>query len=82
MRIRYKFITIAGQEDQLIPQYYYVSTSNKHVNKDGWKTDDYMTLLVVFADRTRSKFTIDCCWPMFNFDFNSSKCCCKVQMNM
>ena len=25
---------------------------------------------VAFADRTRSKFTIDCCCPMFNFDFN------------
>ena len=27
------------QEDQLIPQYYYVSNSNKHVkkkNEDGW----------------------------------------------
>ena len=34
---------------------------------------------VVFADRTRSNVTIDCCWPMFNFDFNSSQCCCKVQ---
>ena len=39
----------------------------------------YDLTTVVFADRTRSKFTIDCCWPMFNFDFNSSKCCYKVQ---
>ena len=38
----------------------------------------YDLTTVVFADRTRSKFTIDC-WSMFNFDFNSSKCCCKVQ---
>ena len=37
----------------------------------------YDLTTVIFADRTRSKFTIDCCCLMFNFD--SSKCCCKVQ---
>ena len=38
MRISYHCWTeslVDLQEDQLIPQYYYVSTSNKHVNKDG-----------------------------------------------
>ena len=64
------------QEDQLIPQYYYVSTSNKHVNKKDGKQMIIDLTTVVFADRTRSKFTIDCCWPLFNFNFNSSKCCC------
>ena len=79
-----KILIVAGwteslvdlQEDQLIPQYYYVSTSNKHVNKKDGKQMIIDLTTVVFADRTRSKFTIDCCWPLFNFNFNSSKCCC------
>ena len=46
-----------------LPQYYYVSTSNKHVNKKDGKQMIIDLTTVVFADRTRSKFTIDCCWP-------------------
>ena len=37
---------------------------------------------VGFADRTRSKFTIDCCWPLFNFNFNSSKMLLLSAKNM
>ena len=41
------------QEGQVIPQYYYVSSSNKHVNKmdEEWIT----TLVFASDDRTRSK---------------------------
>ena len=50
------------QKGQLIPQYYYVSNSNKLVNK---KDEERMIIwpyyCVFFADRTRSKFTSDCC---------------------
>ena len=37
---------------------------------------------VGFADRTRSKFTIDCGWPLFNFNFNSSKMLLLSAKNM
>ena len=49
--------------------------------QEGWKQMIIDLTTVVFADRTRSKFTIDCCWPLFNFNFNSSKCCCKEHVN-
>ena len=56
MRISYHCWTeslVDLQEGQLMLQYYYVSNSNKHVNKKGeeeWRTNDYLTLLtVVFA---------------------------------
>ena len=48
------------------------------MSKRRMKMDGYMAILqVAFADRTRSKLII--VEPMFNFDFNFSKCWCKVQ---
>ena len=69
-------------ESLVIPQYYYVSTSNKHVNKKDGKQMIIDLTTVGFADRTRSKFTIDCCWPLFNFNFNSSKMLLLSAKNM
>ena len=49
------------QEGQLIAQYYYVSNSNKNVNRKGEKLMIIWPYYSGFADRKRSKFTIDCC---------------------
>ena len=49
------------QECQLFPQYCYVSNNNKHVKKDEERMIICLTTIVI-ADRTRSKFTIDCRW--------------------
>ena len=63
MRISYhcwteSLVDLAGRSINS-PQYYMFQMGNKHLNKD-----DYMALLQWFLlidDRTRSKFTIDCC---------------------
>ena len=52
------------QEGQLIPQYYYVSNSNKHVNKK----DAYMTLLQWFLlIEQEVNLQLIVVEPMFNF---------------
>ena len=56
------FSLVDLQEGQLIPQYYYVSSSNKHINK---MDEEWMIIFPYnsgFASdsRTISKFTIDC----------------------
>ena len=78
MRISYHCWTenlVDLQEGKLIPQYYYVSNSTKHVNTK----DDYMTLhpyttVVLLIEREVNLQLVE---PPF--DFNSSKCCCNVQ---
>ena len=52
------------QEGQLIPQYYYVSNSNKHANKK----DEYMTLLQWFLlIEQEVNLQLIVVEPMFNF---------------
>ena len=74
MRISYHCWTeslVDIQEGQFIPQYYYFSNSNKHVNKkdeDGWRTNDYLTLLqwslLIEQEANLQLIAVE---PMFNF---------------
>ena len=66
-----KFSRSTGKVN-LVPQYYYVSNSNKDVNTK----EDYMTLLQWFL-LIEQEVNLQLVEPAF--DFNSSKCCCKVQ---